>query len=67
MEIQFALTNLKVYLSKQLKAKNKIVFFYHDPVDPKASVVKSFSDSEEVEKYWALTQELVIPSTSVGD
>ena len=42
----------QVYLFKQLKAKNKIVFFYHDPVDPKASVVKSFSDSEEVEKYW---------------
>ena len=25
----------QVYLFKQLKAKNKIVFFYHDPVDPK--------------------------------
>ena len=42
----------QVYLFKKLQAQNKIEFLYHDPIDEKASVVKSFSDSTSLDKYW---------------
>lgn len=42
----------QVYLFKKDQAQNKIVFFYHDAQDPKASVTKSFSSSESLDGYW---------------
>ena len=42
----------QVYLFKKLQAQNKIEFLYHDPIDQKASVTKSFSGSEALDKYW---------------
>ena len=42
----------QVYLFKKIQSQNKIEFLYHDPVDQKASVVKSFADSQALEKYW---------------
>ena len=42
----------QVYLFKKLQAQNKIEFLYHDPIDEKASVVKSFADSISLDKYW---------------
>tara|TARA_B100001248_G_scaffold246818_1_gene217733 strand:+ start:54 stop:356 length:303 start_codon:yes stop_codon:yes gene_type:complete len=42
----------QVYLFKKLQSKNKIEFLYHDPIDEKASVTKSFSDAQALDKYW---------------
>jgi hypothetical protein len=42
----------QVYLFKKDQGQNKIVFFYHDAQDPKASVTKSFSSSESLDGYW---------------
>ena len=42
----------QVYLFKKDQAQNKIVFFYHDAQVPKASVTKSFSNSESLDGYW---------------
>ena len=42
----------QVYLFKKLQSQNKIEFLYHDPMDEKASVIKSFADSISMDKYW---------------
>ena len=42
----------QVYLFKKNQAENKIIFHYHDSQSPNASVVKSFSDEESLDKYW---------------
>ena len=42
----------QVYLFKKDQAENKIIFYYHNPEDPKASVVKSFSDEKSLDSYW---------------
>jgi len=42
----------QVYLFKKLQSQNKIEFLYHDPMDEKASVIKSFADSVSMNKYW---------------
>ena len=44
----------QVFLFKKILSQNKIVFFYHDPVDEKATITKSFSDRETLDRYWEL-------------
>ena len=42
----------QVYLFKKNEAEKTITFFYHDPVSDDASVKKSFSDADNLNKYW---------------
>ena len=42
----------QVYLFKKDQAENKIIFYYHNPSDPNASVVKSFPDEKSLDSYW---------------
>jgi len=44
----------QVYLFKKILSQNKIVFLYHDPVDEKATITKSFTDRETLDRYWEL-------------
>ena len=42
----------QVYLFKKNEVEKTITFFYHDPASQEASVRKTFSDIEKLNKYW---------------
>ena len=41
-----------VYMFKKIQSQNKIIFLYHDPIDNKASITKTFPDPESLDNYW---------------